>query len=325
VPRVVLVVEPIRPEGMRLLEARPDVAVEVIDRPTPALMAAAVPRADAVVIRTTPLTADLIDAAPGLKVVSRHGVGYDSVDVEALTRRRIPLAVAATSNNVAVAEHAFAMLLALAKRLPAFDAAVREGRWARRDGLDPPLELAGKALLLVGFGRIGREVARRARTFAMRVLVHDPLVPPEEVVEAGCEPVPSLRAALPEAHAVSLHLPLSPATRGLIGASELALMRGDAVLLNTARGGLVDEAALALALREGRIAAAGLDVLEREPPPADHPLLLAGLPNLLLSPHVAGATLEAMVRMAVESVGNALAALDGRLDPAVVVNPEVLR
>jgi D-3-phosphoglycerate dehydrogenase / 2-oxoglutarate reductase len=319
----VLVVEPIRPEGMRLLADRPDVTAEAIDRPTPALIAAAMPRADAVVIRTAPLTADLIDAAPNLKVVSRHGVGYDNVDLEALTRRRVPLAIAATSNNVSVAEHAFAMLLALAKRTDAFDLAVREGRWADRVVLPPPVELAGKALLLVGFGRVGREVARRARAFAMRVLVHDPHVPPEDVIDAGCEPTPSLHAALPEAHAVSLHLPLSPATRGLIAASELALMREGAILVNTARGGLIDEAALALALRRGRLGGVGLDVLEREPPPPDHPLL--SLPGVLRSPHMAGVTEEAKVRMAVESVGNALAALDGRLDPSVVVNREVLR
>jgi D-3-phosphoglycerate dehydrogenase len=174
----------------------------------------------------------------------------------------------------------------------------------------------------VGFGRIGREVAVRARAFGMRVLVSDPFVPAATIRAAGCEPVPELTAALPQADAVSLHLPLSAETRGLIGVEQLRAMRRDAVLINTARGGLVDETALCMALREGWIAAAGLDVLAEEPPPRDHPLFEA--PNLLLSPHVAGMTLEAIIRMATESVGNALAGLDGRLDPACLANPQVL-
>ena len=319
-PRL-LVIGHVRPEGMRLLEGRPGLDVEVLAEPTTELMMAAMPRTDAVVLRTSPLTAAMIVASPGLRVVSRHGVGYDNVDLAALNRRGVPLALAVQSNRVAVAEHAFAMLLELVKHGRAFDAAMRAGDWASRNRL-VPTELAGKTLRLLGFGRIGREVARRARAFDMRVLVHDSLLPPEAVVEAGCEPAPDLAAALAQADAVSLHLPLGPGTRGIIGREELWAMRPHAVLVNTARGGLVDEAALAEALREGRIRAAGLDVLEDEPPPPDHPLL--GLASCLLSPHVAGTTAEAMVRMAEESVRNALAGLEGRLDPAVVVNPQVL-
>jgi D-3-phosphoglycerate dehydrogenase len=303
---------------MRLLDGWHGLEVEVLAEPTTETVLAAMPGADAVVLRTSPLTAAMIDAAPGLKVVSRHGVGYDNVDLAALNRRGIPLAVAVNSNRVAVAEHAFAMLLELVKHARAFDAAVRAGDWASRNRL-VPTELAGKSLLLLGFGRIGREVARRARAFDMRVLVHDPLLPPEVAAEAGCEPAPDLAAALAQADAVSLHLPLGPGTRGIVGREQLRAMRPHAVLVNTARGGLVDEAALAEALREGWIRAAGLDVLEAEPPPSDHPLL--GLESCLLSPHVAGTTAEAMVRMGEESVRNALAALEGRLDPAAVVNP----
>jgi D-3-phosphoglycerate dehydrogenase len=186
-----------------------------------------------------------------------------------------------------VAEHAFHMLLELAKHGRAFDAAVRRSDWGRRHGR-VPVELAGRTLLVVGFGRIGRELASRALAFGMRVLAHDPLVPEDAIAAAGCERAADLDAALAEAHAVSLHLPLGDATRGLIGRERLRLMRREAVLVNTARGGLVDEAALAEALREGEIAGAGLDVFEDEPPPPDHPLL--GLPNVLLSPHVAGVT-----------------------------------
>jgi D-3-phosphoglycerate dehydrogenase len=248
-------------------------------------------------------------------------VGYDNVDMEAMNERRIPMALAVNSNRVAVTEHAFLMLLEFLKHGRAFDEAVRAGDWGSRWRIIP-LELAGRTLLIVGFGRIGREVAVRARAFAMRVLVNDPFVAPEEIRAAGCEPVPDLMAGLREAHAVTLHLPLSAETRGFIGEEQLRAMQKEAVLVNTARGGIVDEAALERALREGWIAAAGLDVLVEEPPPRDHPLFTA--PNLLLSPHVAGMTLEAIVRMATESVGNALAGLDGRLDPACLANPQVL-
>jgi D-3-phosphoglycerate dehydrogenase len=263
----------------------------------------------------------MIEAAPQLKVISRHGVGYDNVDMAAMNARRIPMALAVSSNRVAVAEHAFLMLLELLKHGRAFDRAVRADDWGSRFRLIP-LELAGRTLLIVGFGRIGREVAVRACAFGMRVLVSDPFVPAATIRAAGCEPVPELTAALAQADAVGLHLPLSAETRGLIGVEQLRAMRRHAVLINTARGGLVDETALCTALREGWIAAAGLDVLAEEPPPRDHPLFEA--PNLLLSPHVAGMTLEAIIRMATESVRNALAGLDGTLDPAFLANPQVL-
>jgi D-3-phosphoglycerate dehydrogenase len=317
----VLVVGPLRPEGRELLERRPGLTFEILEQPTASSIMAAMPETDAIVLRTAPITAAMIEAAPHLKVISRHGVGYDNVDMAAMNARRIPMALAVSSNRVAVAEHAFLMLLELLKHGRAFDRAVRADDWGSRFRLIP-LELAGRTLLIVGFGRIGREVAVRARAFGMRVLVSDPFVPAATIRAAGCEPVPELTAALPQADAVSLHLPLSAETRGLIGVEQLRAMRRDAVLINTARGGLVDETALCMALREGWIAAAGLDVLAEEPPPRDHPLFEA--PNLLLSPHVAGMTLEAIIRMATESVGNALAGLDGRLDPACLANPQVL-
>ncbi len=317
----VLVVGPLRPEGRELLERRPGLTFEILEQPTASSIMAAMPETDAIVLRTAPITAAMIEAAPQLKVISRHGVGYDNVDMAAMNARRIPMALAVSSNRVAVAEHAFLMLLELLKHGRAFDRAVRADDWGSRFRLIP-LELAGRTLLIVGFGRIGREVAVRARAFGMRVLVSDPFVPAATIRAAGCEPVPELTAALPQADAVSLHLPLSAETRGLIGVEQLRAMRRHAILINTARGGLVDEAALCTALREGWIAAAGLDVLAEEPPPRGHPLFEA--PNLLLSPHVAGMTLEAIIRMATESVGNALAGLDGRLDPACLANPQVL-
>lgn len=319
-PRV-LVVGRVHADGLAILRRIPELELDHLEAPGPDEIAAAMTRADALLVRTQKITAAMIEGAAGLRVVSRHGVGTDSVDVAALTRRRIPLAVAATANMRAVAEHAFFMITELLKLGRAQDAAVRQGDWSARDRL-VPLELAGKALLLVGLGRVGRQLARRASAFEMRTLAYDPYLTPAAIKATGCVPIAGLTAGLREADAVSLHLPLSPGTRGVIGQEQLRAMRPEAVLVNTARGGLVDEAALATALREGWIRGAGLDVFDDEPPPPDHPLL--ELHNMLLSPHLAGVTAEASVRMATESAANLVAALEGRLDPAVCVNPEVL-
>jgi D-3-phosphoglycerate dehydrogenase len=213
------------------------------------------------------------------------------------------------------------MMLELAKRGRPFDAGMRSGDWALRDRLRP-FELSGKTLLIVGFGRIGSRVAARALPFGMRVLVVDPYVPRERINVAGCERVASLEEGLALADIVSLHVPLGAETRGMIGREALARMRRGALLINTARGGLMDERAVAEAVLGGHLGGAGIDAFEEEPPPAGQPLL--ALENVLLSPHIAGVTAEAALRMAQESAANIVAAFEGRLDPAVVVNPEVL-
>jgi D-3-phosphoglycerate dehydrogenase len=213
------------------------------------------------------------------------------------------------------------MLLVLAKDGLAHDAAVRAGNWRIRNEVRA-FELMGRRLLLVGFGRIGREVAMRARAFGMAVDVHDPFVDPAVLAEAGAESATDLDEALGRADAVSLHLPLSSATRNLIDARRLKLMRPRALLINTARGGLIDEAALARALHDGEIGGAALDVFADEPPAATSPLFAA--PRLLLSPHNAGVTDESMVRMATEAAANILAVLDGKLERGVIVNLDAI-
>lgn len=315
-PRVA-VIGRIREEGLALLRARPEIAVELVDETEPEAIARAVAAADAVILRTARLTEEMIAAAPRLRVVSRHGVGYDNVPLDALNARRIPLAIAATANRIAVAEHTLFLMLAVAKLGCVHDRAVRTGAWQIRERFAAS-ELWGKRLLIIGFGRIGSEVARRAAAFGMKVAVFDPLRATDELAAAGVEPVTDLKAALSEADVVSLHRPREPGAPPVLGADELARMRPTAILINTARGGLVDEVALVEALRSGRLAGAGLDVFEQEPPPVDHPLF--ALDNVVLSPHSAGITKESTVRMAVESVQNALAVLDGRPDPAVIVN-----
>jgi len=318
----ILVAGAIHLEGMKLLEARAGATVEVIDQPTADDFRARLAEADALAIRTAPLPADAVEAAPRLKVVARHGVGYDNVPVEALTARGIPLALVGNVNALAVAEHALFLMLACLKRAVEHDRAVRNGGWAVRNRFEGG-ELSGRTLLLMGFGRIGREVAARARPFGCRIVAYDPMVPADRIAAAGVEPTSDWRAALADADIVSLHLPKTPETTHLIGPETLGTMKSGAVVINTARGGLIDEAALARALKAGTLGAAGIDVFEDEPPAADNPLLSA--PRAILSPHSAGLTLECAIRMGVQTARNVLDGLDGRLDPDLVVNRSVLR
>jgi D-3-phosphoglycerate dehydrogenase len=313
----VLILGNIHAAGLAVLEAQPGLTVEPLATASESQLIARVPAADAILVRTNRLSGAAIDAAKRLKIVSRHGVGYDNVDLAALDRRGIPLTVVGDVNAVPVAEHALYLMLALAKQAIPYDRATRSGGWAIRDGF-AATELAGKELLLLGFGRIGRAVAVRAQAFGMRVAAYDPYVPAAAIAAAGCRAAPALDAALAGADFVSVHLPLSAETRNVIDAPALARMKRSAILICTARGGLVDEAALARALDAKALRGAGLDVFADEPPAADNPLL--GRVEVLLSPHTAALTQECAIRMAEISARNVLAGLDGTLDPTLVVN-----
>jgi len=259
--------------------------------------------------------------APGLQVVARIGVGYDTVDVPALTRHRVPLMVVGTANSPSVAEQAMHFMLALARRGADAHAMVRENRWGERLAA-VGVDLLGKTLLIVGFGRIGTRVAKRCLAMEMDVLVYDPYVKAEDIRAAGCEPVKDLDAVLPRADFVTIHCPKTAETTGLFAAAQLKRMKPTAYLVNTARGGIVDEMALHAALTSGVIAGAGLDVLDREPPDPANPLL--DLPNVIAAPHMAGVTRESMHRMAVQAAKNVLSVFDGRPIRENVINPEVL-
>jgi D-3-phosphoglycerate dehydrogenase len=267
------------------------------------------------------IDAALIARAPRLDLVARHGVGYDNVDVAALTARGIPLALVGDANALTVAEHTLYLMLAVAKRGIVRDRAVREGSWhGGAGGLG--FELSGRTVLVVGLGRIGTRVARLCGAFGMTVLANDPYVSDETFAEFGATRVATLHEGLRAADVVTLHVPLNDETRHLIAAAELAAMPAHAILLNTSRGGVVDEAALAEALAAGAIAGAGLDVFAAEPTPPANPLLARD--DVVLSPHFAGFTEECWERMSLRCAQNVLDAFAGRLDPAVVVNPKVM-
>jgi D-3-phosphoglycerate dehydrogenase len=289
----IIVADKISERGLKLLR---DKGWDVV---TPA--AAALPTeladAEALVVRSaTKVTAALLEKAPRLRVIGRAGVGVDNVDVEAATRRGILVMNTPGGNAVSVAEHTFALLLALARSVPQANASIQAGRW-EKSSLSGT-ELRGKTIGLVGLGRVGTEVARRARALEMKVLAYDPYVTPAAAREVEVDLVP-LDDLLRQSDVVSLHTSLSAATEKMIDAAAIAKMKKGARLVNCARGELIDEAALAEALRSGHLAGAALDTFAQEPP-KNSPLI--GLPNLIATPHIAGSTAEAQ-----EEVGTAIA------------------
>jgi D-3-phosphoglycerate dehydrogenase len=250
-------------------------------------------------------------------MVSRHGVGYDTVDLAAINERGIVLSVVGDVNSTAVAEQVMAFFLALARDIPRLDRAVREHNFGIRLRTQT-VEMTGKTALVVGFGRIGRGVARRCAAFDMNILVHDPFLSEEEIRAGGGVSAPDMDEALARADFITLHAPLTERTRGMIGAAAFARMKPTAFLVNTARGNLVDQAAMVEALKTNRIAGAALDVYEQHPPRKDDPVL--GLDNVILSPHTSGMTRECAERMGLAVAGNVLAFFDGTLDPALIVS-----
>ncbi len=317
-PPTVMVTEAIDPAGVvRLLE------FAQIVTPAAASEAAIIEQAesvDALLVRVAPITARVIDAAPRLRHIQKHGVGVDAIDVVHATARGVPVSFTPEANATAVAEHAVTTALSAFKRLAIQDAIVSAGQWRAAMTL-PVHELAGRTAGVVGGGRIGRKVIHAlVHGFGMRGLIFDPYLTPADVADEDIELTDSLPELLGRADLVSLHVPLTPDTRHLIDADALAAMRPTAVLVNTCRGAVVDEAALAQALHDERIAGAAIDVFAEEPP-ASSPLLLA--PNVLLSPHFAGLTVESNRRMAVHAAEEIQRVLAGE-PPRWCINPAAL-
>lgn len=295
-PRV-LIADKLEPAGVELLR---DAGLEVETRLglKGADLAAALREFDACIVRSQPrVTAECLENPGRLRAIARAGVGVDNIDVPAATRRGVVVMNTPGGNSVSAAEHTIALLLALARRVPAADAVVKAGGWDRSKFVGT--QAAGKTLGVIGLGRIGREVARRAKGLDMDVIALDPFVTAAKAAELGYEVAASLDELLPRVDFLTVHVPLSDETRSLIGARELALMKKSARVLNVARGGIIDERALADALAAGTIAGAGVDVFTAEPIAPDNPLLKA--PNVVLTPHLGASTVEAQETVAVEA------------------------
>lgn len=274
---------------------------------------------DAVISRTVELPARAIESCPTLKVISKHGVGVSNIAVEAATRRGIPVYVTPGANAQSVAEMTLGLMFAAARRIGWMDAELHAGRWSRaQDGV----ELHGKTVALVGFGQIGQRVAGVCLALGMQVVAFDPALKDGKSPVQGARLLPSLADLLPLAEVLSLHVPLNKHTRNMIGEAEFARLPRGAILVNTARGEVVDEDALVAALRSGQLHAAGLDTMAVEPLPSGSPL--ASLQNVVLTPHVGGSTPAALAAMATGAARNVLGWLQGRpADPSACVNPQV--
>ena len=312
---------PLRGEPGRFREVLVDAGFTCVDPPgqkplTAGELLTYLPAADAVIAGGEPIPGALIAACPRLRVISRTGVGYEAVDLDAATAHRVVVAFTPGTNHEAVAEQAFALILALCKRLIPLDADIRRGGWDRT----PPMPVRGKTLGLLGLGRIGRAMATRAIAFGMKVITYEHIPDVEFDARHGIMNVP-LDRILAESDVLSLHLPATETTRGVICEATIRRMKPGALLINTGRGALVVEDDLYAALVEGHLGGAGLDVFQREPPMANNPLF--SLPNVVLSPHNAGIDTQAMEAMASMAAENIVALYKGLWPAAAIVNPEV--
>ena len=317
----VLVIQPLHPAGMEMLRARDDIEIIECDSLDENVIAEAAKDVHAMTVRGATITRRIMSQAPDLMVVSRHGVGYDAVDLDTLNERNIPLCIAVHSNMISVAEQALALLLGLAKDVFYYDEVTRTDDWSARFPTRA-VDLDGKNLLIIGFGRIGKQVAKRALGFDLKVFGYDPYVDDKILKAANVQPVHDFKEVLGEMDAVAIHCMKTQETTNMFSEAEFKNMKRDSFVVNCARGGIIDEDALYNALTSGEIKGAGLDVLLDEPSSADHPLF--SLKNVLLSPHIAGVTVESTRRMATQTVDNVLKVFDGNVDPECVVNQDVL-
>ncbi len=325
----ILLVGDIHPDGHRLLDRRPEYKRVSFADPRPADLHRVIADADAIILRKLNLGADTLDKAARLKVVSRHGVGCDNIDVDRLTRRGVPVTIVGDANSISVAEHAIMLLLAAARRLPASMALARsddtpserQSFLAARDAIGT-MELSGRAVMIVGFGRIGRRLAKLADAFDMKIVIADPFVDPELPRSLGYHHLSHFEEALGIVDCIVLCLPAGPNGAPMFGASQFARMKEGSILVNVARGSLVDEDALASVVASGHLLGAGTDVWQSLPPGADHRLLAQ--PGVVATPHCAAHTNACLSRMATTSVQNVFDFFDGQLKPELCVNPETL-
>ena len=313
----ILVIQPIHEAGIELLKNNPDYEFEIVENVDPEFLKSKIKDCDGVSIRTAKLTGDVIEAASNLKIISRHGVGYDNIDLEASKKNNLTLAITAKANAVAVAEHVMFMMLNISKRKNMYDDTVKEGKFNDRNKLPKTVELWSKNILIAGFGRIGQALIKRCLGFEMKVFVFDPFVSKNTIENLGGVKVDSMEEACKDMDAISLHIPLNDKTKNIINYDLLKTMKKNCILINAARGGIVNEVELDKALKENLIFGAGLDVFETEPPETNNPLLKND--KVFLSPHTAAFTEECMTRMGKETIQNIIDFFDEKLEKSKVV------
>ena len=308
----ILVIQPIHEEGINLLKNNSNFEYEVVDNVDTEFLKSKIKDCDGISIRTAKLSGEIIEVANNLKIISRHGVGYDNIDLEVSKKKDITLAITATANAVAVAEHVMFMILNISKRGSMYDDTVKSGKFNERNKLPKTVELWNKNILIAGFGRIGQALIKRCLGFEMNVFVFDPFVSKEFIEKRGGTKVDNLSETSKDMDVMSLHIPLNDETKNIINYDLLKSMKKNCIIINAARGGIVNEVDLDRALNENLIFGAGLDVFETEPPAENNPLLKNK--KVFLSPHTAAFTEECMTRMGKETIQNIFDFFDGSLE-----------
>ena len=313
----ILIIQPIDKSGIEILENHPDYNFEIIDGTDLEEIKKKIIECDGISIRTAKLPAEVIRGAKNLKVISRHGVGYDNIDLEAAKEKNITISITATANAVAVAEHVMFMLLNISKRKDMYDKTVKSGRFNDRNKLPKTIELWNKNILIMGFGRIGKSLIKRCIGFEMNVYIYDPFVSKEEIESFGGKKIEDLKEGVKKMDALTLHIPLNEKTKNIINYDVLKNMKKNCIIINASRGGIINENDLNKSLNENKIFGAGLDVFDTEPPDNDNPLLKND--KTFLSPHTAAFTEECMVRMGKETIQNIIDFFDKKLEKSKIV------
>ena len=313
----ILIIQPIHKEGIKLLENNPNYEFEIVENIDAEEIKTKISECNAISIRTAKLSGELISGSKNLKIISRHGVGYDNIDLKSSKEKNITLTITATANAIAVAEHVMFMLLSISKRKDMYDKTVKSGNFSERNELPKTIELWNKNILIAGFGRIGQCLIKRCKGFEMNVFVYDPYISKDIVESLGGKKIDNLPDSVKEMDVISLHVPLNDSTKNLINYDLLKTMKKNCIIINASRGGIINEAELDKALNENLIFGAGLDVFETEPPNQNNPLLKND--KVFLSPHTAAFTEECMIRMGKETIQNIIDFFDKKLDKSKII------
>ena len=313
----ILIIRKIHESGIELLKSREDFIYEMVDNTDSEILRNHIQEFDGIAVRTTKLNSDLINKATKLKIISRHGVGYDNIDTKTIKEKNITLAITGSANAAAVAEHVMFMILSISKGKEMYDKCVRSGEFAKRNLLPKVIELSNKKILIAGFGRVGQSLIKRCKGFEMDIYVFDPFVDKNKIESLGGKKVEVIGSVLGDIDYISLHMPLNEKTKNMVNFDLMKKMKNTCVIVNTARGGIINELDLNKALNENIIYGAGLDVFENEPPSEENPLLKNK--KVFLSPHTASFTGECMKRMGEETIKNIIDFFDGKLEKSMIV------
>jgi len=313
----VLIIEKIHNSGIELLKKRQDFTYEIVENLEVNFLKNKLKDCDAVSLRVFKLDKELIESAEKLKIISRHGVGYDNVDLKTAKKKNITLAITAKANAVSVAEHVFFMMLSISRGVGMYDKCVRDGNFSKRNDLQLTKELWNKNILIAGFGRIGKNLIKKCKGFDMNVFVYDPYVDEETITGFGGKKINDFSKNVRDMDYLSFHLPSTDETKNLIDLKVLSSMKKSAILINTSRGTVINELDLNEALNKNMILGAGLDVFAEEPPNSNNPLLKNK--KVFLSPHASTFTEECTERMGVDTIQNIIDFFDGKLDKSMIV------